>query len=103
MGPGPESTGRGQGTQFRTLRATMNKIQTELRVGPGDNIQKSKTLIETTPTVFSGLIKEDFVKKKLSLKKTPPMAQNRFLVAFPYFKRKIFVKSTILISQKTRV
>ena len=35
-----------------------------LKLGPGDNIQKSKTLIETTPTVFSGLIKEGFVKKK---------------------------------------
>ena len=32
-------------------------------LGPGDNIQKSKTLIETTPTVFSGLIKDDFVCK----------------------------------------
>jgi len=29
------------------------------------------------------------------------MAKNWFLVAFPYFKQKISLKSTILISQKT--
>ena len=74
-----------------------------LIVAPGGNMQKSKTLCYTTPKVFSGLNKEDFVKKKILYleKKTPPRAKNEILVAINFFKPKISVKSTILMSQKT--
>ena len=60
------------------MSAKSNEGVKKCLLGPGDNIQKSKTLIETTPTVFSDLIKEDFVflKKFVSLKKNPPMAKN---------------------------
>ena len=62
-------------------------------LAPGGNMQKSKTLSYTTPTVFSGLNKEDFVKKKICIsKKKPTQGKKRNLSRDSFFETKNICK-----------